>query len=94
MADLITAFWWSYLLYSETTLADEGPGPGSTKQDLVFTSLFAASGFFIGSVGSNFASGNHICETALARAVLPYESPLEARIDGSHHVRGGAIADG
>jgi len=66
MADLITAFWWSYLLYSETILADEGPGPGSTKQDLVFTSLFAASGFVIGSVGSNFAS-----EITFARLLWP-----------------------
>lgn len=48
MADIITAFWWSYLLYIEMGAATDGPGQILTTSNLIFVALFAGAGFIIG----------------------------------------------
>lgn len=66
MADIITAFGLSFLLYNEIGAATEGLDPVSPKSTVLNTALFTALGFIVGNVGSNLAS-----EVTLARMLWP-----------------------
>ena len=56
MADIITAFWLSSLLYYGESAATDGQSAFKTNPDLLVTGLFTGLGFVIGSVGSNVVS--------------------------------------
>ena len=56
MADIITAFWLSSLLYFNEGAATDGQSPLKDNPDLVVTGLFTGLGFVIGSVRSHVAS--------------------------------------